>query len=378
LFILFANSNLSMTSTPRTHFFYASNAAAAHCLAAYIDQSPPAVQQLFLHGQTWALAAPGFAEATHDGKLFRDEEALNMVKNTLADALQAYARANKPKATFLYDVNNEQDAALALRIRFSAPALCVQFVVQGMALPSPVACTLHTSYNAWCNDDARNVLKSILETPAKKNPAASFFVQATGSSALTPATADASSTAAQMPAAQTPATALPTQVTPTAAEALTPAAQAPTPAAEALTQVAPTPAAEAPTPAAEALTQVAPTPAAQAPTPAAQAPTPTPAAAMDLPTAYFVAAREAMMVVPASFAADSVRFRMYVAARERAQFMEQLTRLPGEWMRRIAVVFTPDSVTNTVDCVDYWHVKRMYAEATRDEVMKVLLWQPAQ
>jgi hypothetical protein len=105
---------------------------------------------------------------------------------------------------------------------------------------------------------------------------------------------------------------------------------------------------------------------------------PAPTAAYDMPTAYFLAAREAMMVVPPSFAADSVRFRMYVAARERAQFLKQLFCLPEQWLRRIAVVFTPDSAPNTVDCVDYWHVKSMYSDATRDGVMKVLSWKPAQ
>ena len=435
-------------------FFYAGNAGAACRLAANIAQTPLAVQLQFCVGETASLLAPNFAKASRNGKVYYNEEALDVVKNAIREALLTIAQH---KFTFSHDVYNEQDASLVHRIRCSAPPIREQFkVIDHFEL---FTCTLqdHTNGITFNNNEARNTLQLMLEkadadlfstvqpvpaappaapkaTPVMTAPAPAMTAPAPAMAAPAPAMAEVAASGAM--AATAPAMA---EVVARGAVAATAPAMAEVVAPEAAALVAPEAAAVvAPKTAAvvapEAAALVAPeaaavvaqktaavvapktaavvapktaavvdpktaavvapesaaamapkTAAVVAPAAAAMAPAAAvvaPAAAVvatevaDMPIVYFLATREAMMTVPPLFASNSVRFRMYVAARERAQFLEQLDCLPEKWVSRIAVVFTPDTVPNAVDCVDYWPAGRMYKEATRDDVMKVLLWKP--
>ena len=411
-------------------FFYAGNAGAACRLAANIAQTPLAVQLQFCVGETASLLAPNFAKASRNGKVYYNEEALDVVKNAIREALLTIAQH---KFTFSHDVYNEQDASLVHRIRCSAPPIREQFkVIDHFEL---FTCTLqdHTNGITFNNNEARNTLQLMLEkadadlfstvqpvpaappaapkaTPVMTAPAPAMTAPAPAMAAPAPAMAEVAASGAM--AATAPAMA---EVVARGAVAATAPAMAEVVAPEAAALVAPeaaavvapktaavvapkTAAVVAPKTAAvvdpktaavvapESAAAMAPkTAAVVAPAAAAMAPAAAvvaPAAAVvatevaDMPIVYFLATREAMMTVPPLFASNSVRFRMYVAARERAQFLEQLDCLPEKWVSRIAVVFTPDTVPNAVDCVDYWPAGRMYKEATRDDVMKVLLWKP--
>jgi hypothetical protein len=102
---------------------------------------------------------------------------------------------------------------------------------------------------------------------------------------------------------------------------------------------------------------------------------PTAAPDLNLPLSYFYAARSALFTPPAGYAANAVRFRMYVRASDQTTFIQQLNKLPADWRARIAVVFVSDTEAIKKDVVDRWPPSGFLpANYTQSVLMSMLLW----